>query len=66
MVGVAVTIMGVPRQTAFADAIMETAAGRVGVTIIVLAFDVAGLLVTQVKLEVSTQVITSLFAGIYE
>ena len=64
MVGVAVKVTEVPEQTGFADAAMETLTGRFGLTVIVIEFDVAGLPVAQVALEVNTQVITSPLTGI--
>jgi hypothetical protein len=53
----------VPEQTGLADAAIETLTGKFGFTVIVTVFDVAGLPVGQVTLEVSTQVIRSLFAN---
>ena len=64
MVGVAVKVTEVPAQTGFADAAMETLTGRFGLTVMVIVFDVAGLPVAQVALEVKTQVIASAFNGI--
>ena len=61
LVGVAVKVTLVPVQIGFAEAEIETEAGKEEFTAIVMAFDVAGLLETQVRLEVITQVITSLF-----
>ena len=54
----------VPSQTGFADAAMETLAGRFGFTIMVTVLDVAGLPIAQVAFEVNTQVITSPFTGV--
>ena len=56
MVGVAVNVTGVAAQTGLAEATIETLAGRIGYTVIVTVFDVAGLPVAQVALEVSTTV----------
>ena len=64
MVGVAVKVTDVPAQTGLADAAMVTLTGRFGLTVIVIVFDVAGLPVAQVALEVKTQVIASAFNGI--
>lgn len=43
------------------EAAIETLAGRFGLTVMVIAFDVAGLPVTHVRLDVMTTVITSAF-----
>jgi hypothetical protein len=56
LVGVAVNVTGVAAQTGLAEATIETLAGRIGYTVIVTVFDVAGLPVAQVALEVSTTV----------
>jgi hypothetical protein len=56
LVGVAVNVTGVDAQTGLAEATIETLAGRIGFTVIVTVFDVAGLPVPQVSLEVSTTV----------
>ena len=64
MVGVAVKVTEVPAQTGFADAAMETLTGRFGLTVMVIVFEVAGLPVAQVALEVSTQVIASPLTGV--
>ena len=53
----------IPEQIVVAVAEILTLAGRFGFTTIVIALDVAGLPVTQVALEVKTQVTTSLFAN---
>ena len=45
---------------------MLTLTGKLAFTVIVIALLVAGLPVVHVKLEVSTQVITSPLTGIYE
>jgi hypothetical protein len=55
----------VPEQTGLADAVMETLAGRLEFTVMVTGFDVAGLPVLHVSLDVRTQVTTSVFAGVY-
>ena len=43
------------------EAAIETPAGRFGLTVMVIAFEVAGLPVTHVRLDVMTTVITSAF-----
>jgi hypothetical protein len=63
-VGVAVNVTEVPAQTGFNDAAIDTLTGRFGLTVIVIEFEVAGLPVAQVALEVSTQVIISPLTGI--
>jgi hypothetical protein len=58
-VGVAVKVTEVPVQIApEGTAAMLTLAGRFGLTVIVIAFDVAGLPVAQVAFDVITTVIT--------
>ena len=47
LVGVAVNVTEVPAQTGFAEAAIETLAAILGLTVIVTAFEVAGLPVTQ-------------------
>ena len=66
MTGVAVNVTLVPAQTGLAEAAIETLTGRFGLTVMLIAFDVAGLPVGHVASEVSTQVITSPLAGAYE
>ena len=65
MVGVAVKVTEVPAHTGFADAPIETLTGNAGFTVMVMAFEGAGLPVVHVAFEVSTQVITSPFKGTY-
>ena len=65
MVGAAVKVTLVPEQTGLDDALMLTLTGRFGLTVMVTVFDVAGLPVAQVALEVKTQVMVLLFAGVY-
>ena len=60
---VAVKVTDVPEQTVVAVADTETLTGRTGFTVMVTGPEVAGLPVEHVALEVSTQVMTSLFAG---
>ena len=56
----------VPWQTGLAEAAMETETGKLALTVIVTALEVAGLPVAHAAFEESTQVIISLFAGTYE
>ena len=63
MVGVAVKVTEVPAQTGLAEAAIDTLTGSRGFTVMVTVFDVAGLPVGQVALEVKTQVTRSLFIG---
>ena len=65
MVGVAVKVTEVPAHTGFDDSPIETLTGNAGFTVMVMAFDVAGLPVAHVAFEVSTHVITSPFKGTY-
>lgn len=65
MVGVAVNVTLVPAQMVF-DPAIETLTGRLGFTVIVIAFEVAGLGVAQVALEVITQVTTSVLASVVD
>ena len=51
-VGVAVKVTEVPAQTGFAEAATETLIGSNGFTVMVTVFDVAGLPVGHVALEV--------------
>ena len=64
MEGVAVKVAAVPAQIVLAEGDIEILAGEAAFTNIVTAFDVAGLPLTQLKFEVSTQVTTSLLAGV--
>ena len=55
-----------PTHDGFEAAVTTTETGRDVFTTMVIALDVAGLLITQpARLEVKTQVTTSLFAGWY-
>jgi hypothetical protein len=56
---VAVNVTLDPAQIGLLEAAMLTLAGRLGFTVIVIVFEVAGLPVTQVALEVKTQVTIS-------
>ena len=63
--GVAVKVTELPAQTGFADDVIFTETGNNGFTIIVMVFDVAGLLVVHKGMdEVNTQFTTSLFSGV--
>ena len=63
-VGVAVKVTEVPEQTGFADAATDILTGSNGFTVMVTVFDVAGLPVGHVALEVRTQVTASLEIGV--
>ena len=63
---VAENVTVVPAQTGLADGEIDTLTGRFGLTLIVTAPDKAGLPVAQAALDVSIQVIASLFVGIKE
>jgi hypothetical protein len=63
LTGVAVNVTLVPAQTGLAEAAIETLTGRFGFTVMVTAFEVAGLPVGHIAFEVSTQVIISPLAG---
>ena len=65
MVGVAVNVTEVPAQTGLFVAEIDTLTGSSGFTVIVTVFEVAGLPVGQIALEVSTTLTASLFAGTY-
>lgn len=53
----------VPEQMVVDDAETLILTGRFGLTVMVTAFEVAGLLVAQVALDVKIQVTTSLFTN---
>lgn len=57
-------VTAVPAQTGFAEEATVRLTGNSGFTVIVTAFDVAGVPVAQVAFEVSTQLIISLFTGV--
>ena len=59
-------ITDVPEHTGLADTEIETLTGRFGFTVMVTVFEVAGLPVGQVALEVSIQATASLLAGTKE
>lgn len=54
----------VPEQMVVADADMLTLTGKFGLTVMVTVFEVAGLPVAQVALDVITQVTASLFTRV--
>ena len=58
--------MVVPEQIGFAEGEIVTLTGFSGLTIIVTAFEVAGFPLAHSAFDVSMQVITSPFTGIYE
>jgi hypothetical protein len=60
-VGVAVNVTSLPWQTGFAEGAIVIPTATIELTVIVTAFEVAGLPETQFALEVKTQVTTSLF-----
>ena len=66
MVGVAEKVTEVPLQTGLLDGEIEILTGKLGLTVIVNVFDVAGLPVAQVALEVNRQVMASEFNGTKE
>ena len=53
--GVAVNVTEVPEQTGLADAATVTLTGRIGLTVIVIALDVAGFPEVQIADDVRTQ-----------
>ena len=64
MVGEAVNVTGVPAQTGLAEAVIETLTGKRALTVMVMAEEVTGLLVTQGSEEAKTQVIASPLLGV--
>lgn len=54
-----------PEHTGFIDAVIVMLTGRMGLTVIVIVFEVAGLPVAQVASEVRMQVTTSPVTGMY-
>ena len=63
MTGVGVKVTEVPAQTGFAEAAMVTEAGRLVLTVMVTVFEVAGLPVAQVAVEVITTYTASPLTG---
>jgi hypothetical protein len=66
LVGVAVNVTELPRQTGLADAETATLTGRFGLTVIQIWFDNAGFPVVQGRTEVSSHVMQSPLSGIQE
>jgi hypothetical protein len=66
LTGVAVNVTEVPAHTGLLPATIETLAESTGLTTIVMVFEVAGLPLTHVRLDVITTVIISPLAGVYE
>ena len=66
MVEVAEKVTEVPLQTGLLDGEIEMLTGKLGLTVIVNVFDVAGFPVAQVALDVSRQVMASEFNGTKE
>ena len=64
LVAMAEKVTEVPAQTVVADADIETLTGRFGLTVIATVFELAGLPVAQVALDVNWQVMASVFTGI--
>jgi hypothetical protein len=64
-VGVAINVMEFPAHTGFWDGEIATLTGRLGLTIIVIPLDVAGLFeMHTVNEDVRTQVTITLFNGV--
>ena len=63
MTGVAVNATSVVAQIGFREAIMETLTGKLTIATMMIWLDSAGLPLTQVKLEVTSQVTVSPFNG---
>ena len=59
-------VTDVPEHTGFAEAAIEILTGRLGFTVMVTVFEVAGLPVGQVALEVKTHWIAFPLAGTNE
>ena len=64
LVGVAVKVTLPPEHIVVEEAVMLTLAVTVGVTTIVIELEVAGLPVTQLALDVRTQLTTSLLFSV--
>ena len=62
--GVAVKVTGVAEQTGLAETAMETMMDKLLLTVMVMAEEVTGLLVTQGSEEAKTQVIASPLLGV--
>jgi hypothetical protein len=63
-VGVAVNVTGVDAQTGLAEATTDTLTGRLGFTVIVIVFEVAGLTEGQSAKEVMITDTWSLLTGV--
>ena len=63
LTGEAVKVTEVPAQTGLAPAATATLTGRLGLTVMVTVFEVTGLPVAHVALEVKTQTMASEFVG---
>ena len=63
LVGVAEKVTEVPAQTGLLDGETKTLTGRLGLTTIVTVFEVAGLPVKHMALDVRMQVTASAFDG---
>ena len=61
--GVARKVILFPGQNGLVDAVIETPAGRLGSSTIVIAFDVAGFPIGQAIFDIITQEITSPLFG---
>ena len=62
----ALNVTGFPSHTGLAEAEILTLTGSHGLTVRVIPAEVAGLPEVQLRLDVSVQVTTSLFTGVYE
>ena len=61
---VAEKVTGVPAQTGFAEAEIDTLTGSNGLTVMVIVLDAAGFPAVQVSLEFSTQLIVFPLTGV--
>lgn len=66
MIPLAVKVTGLPWQDGFEEAPILTLTGSDVLTVIVIELEVAGFPVVQVEFEVSLQLTTSPFTGMYE
>jgi hypothetical protein len=64
LVAVAVKLTRAPGQKGLAEADIETPAGKPVFSVIVIEFEVTGLLTGQAIFDVRSQVTTSLLAGV--
>ena len=64
MFGVAVNVTELPAQKGFDEAAIVMLTARIGLAVMVIGALVAGLPVTQLSEEVSSQVTTSPFIGV--